>query len=195
MGRKTPGAASTAIPGRDADDDLLLVERARQGSAEAYDELFRRHRDGIARAAYLLVGDTDQAQDVTQEAFLIGWRDLPRLRDLERFRAWVTGIAVNVCRRRRRGAARDRRRSADRREATVATDVADAIVLRVEVRRAVDALPRSMREAIVLRFYCGLAEAEMALALGVPVGTVKSRLGRARARLADTLRATVEVDR
>jgi RNA polymerase sigma-70 factor (ECF subfamily) len=74
------------------------------------------------------------------------------------------------------------------------TEVAEAAALRIEVRRAVEALPRQMREAIVLRFYGGFAEAEIAAALTIPLGTVKSRLGRARARLAVSLRAITEVD-
>jgi RNA polymerase sigma factor (sigma-70 family) len=186
------GARPVSIAGPGPGDDLLLVERARQGGADAYDELFRRHRDRVARAAYLLIGDAEQAQDATQEAFLIGWRDLRRLRDTERFGPWVTGIALNQCRRRRRAGARDRLRWTDLAEASPTADAADSIVLRIEVRRAVDALPRSMREVVVLRYFCGFAESEMALALGVPVGTVKSRLGRARDRLAQALRVVEE---
>ena len=191
MGRM--GSRPVSITAPDPGGDLLLIERARHGEAEAYDELFRRHRDRVARAAYLLLRDAEQAQDATQEAFLIGWRDLRRLRDLERFGAWVTGIALNQCRRRRRAAARERG-WAKLEDVSPATDATDSVALRIEVRRAVDALPRSMREAVVLRYYCGFGEAEMALALNVPVGTVKSRLGRARARLAQALQA-VEVER
>ena len=195
MGRMGSRPAPTVVPGTGSGDDLVLIERAREGAPEAYDLLFRRHRDRVARAAYLLLGDSEQAQDAAQEAFLIGWRDLRRLRDPERFRAWVTGIALNLCRRRRRAGARARSRWGELEETAPAPDAADSVVLRLEVRRAVDALPRHMREAIVLRFYCGFSETEMAVALGVPVGTVKSRLGRAKARLAETLRATGEVDR
>lgn len=176
-------------------DDPLLVERALLGDAGAYDELYRRHRDRVARVAYLLLGVADQAQDATQEAFLIGWRDLRRLREPDRFRAWVTGIAVNVCRRRRRAASRASASSASETESPAgSTDEGEAAALRLAVRRVVDALPRQMREVVVLRFYCGFAEAEIAATLGVPQGTVKSRLGRARARLASALRAVVEVD-
>jgi RNA polymerase sigma factor (sigma-70 family) len=195
MRRTGPGVAPIAGPGAGSSDDQLLIERALDGAADAYDQLFRRHRDGVARTAYLFLRDAEQAQDAAQEAFLIGWRDLRRLRDPERFRAWVTGIALNLCRRSRRAIARDRRRSAGLEEVPTSVDAAEQVALRIEVRRAVDALPRPMREAIVLRFYCGFAESEIAVALRIPVGTVKSRLGRARARLAETLRTAVEVDR
>jgi RNA polymerase sigma factor (sigma-70 family) len=186
MGRIGPTAASVAVSGGATDEEL--IERARAGRAGAYDELYRRHRDRVARTAYLLIRDADTAQDVTQDAFLIGWRDLERLRRPEQFRAWVTGIALNQCRRRRRSAAIDRRRSDEAERAGSQEDAADAVALRVVVRRAVDALSRPMREAVVLRFYCGFTENEIAVALRVPVGTVKSRLGRARVRLAETLR-------
>src|SRR5919109_134626 len=106
MGRMGQHAAAAAVSG--AEDDSALIERALAGAADAYDQLFRRHRDRVARTAYLLLRDVEQAEDAAQEAFLIGWRDLRRLRDPERFRAWVTGIAVNQCRRRRRAAARTR---------------------------------------------------------------------------------------
>ena len=83
-------------PGGDSD----LVIRARAGDRDCYETLFRRHRERVARTAFLLVRDRHLAQDVTQEAFLIGWRDLRRLRDPAHFRAWVAGIAVNLARRR-----------------------------------------------------------------------------------------------
>jgi RNA polymerase sigma-70 factor (ECF subfamily) len=179
---------------QDRGDDELLTRRALFGAADAYDELYRRHRDRVARVAFLLLGDPDQAQDVAQEAFLLGWRDLRRLRDARMFRPWVTGIAVNLCRRRRRAVALELNHRADLTPPADPTEVAEAAALRIEVRRAVEALPRHMREAIVLRFYGGFAEAEIAAALTIPLGTVKSRLGRARARLAVSLRAITEVD-
>ncbi|HEV8572285.1 MAG TPA: sigma-70 family RNA polymerase sigma factor [Actinomycetota bacterium] len=184
-----PAAAASVLH-----DDLLLVERARVGDPQAYDELFRRHRDRVARVAYLLLGDADQAQDAAQEAFLVGWQDLRRLREPERFRAWVTGIAVNLCRRRRRAAARASIAAATESEAPAASDEGEAAAIRVAVGRAVDALPRHMREVVVLRFYCEFAEAEIAEVLGIAAGTVKSRLGRARARLAGALQAVMEVE-
>jgi RNA polymerase sigma factor (sigma-70 family) len=190
MTSRPASTASVATP-----DDLPLVERALLGDGRAFDELYRRHRDRVARVAYLLLGDSDQAQDAAQEAFLIGWRDLRRLRDPALFRPWVTGVVVNLCRRRRRAAARAWRapdRQSGGRE--MAPDEGDAVAVRLAVRGAVVALPRPMREVVVLRFYGGFAEAEIAKALGIATGTVKSRLGRARNRLADALRAVVEVE-
>jgi len=180
-------------PGADAD----LVGRARAGDGSSYEILYRRHRDGVARTAYLLVRDRDLAQDVAQEAFLIGWRDLGRLRDPRMFRAWLTGIAVNLSRRRggshrllpgRPGV------SLEGAPEQTAPQGGDPDV-NLAVRGAITALPRGLREAVVLRFYGGFTEAEMSAALRVPAGTVKSRLARARARLAEAPRYMVEEER
>jgi RNA polymerase sigma-70 factor (ECF subfamily) len=178
----------------DPGGDEELVIRARAGDRDSYEMLFRRHRERVARTSFLLVRDRHLAQDVTQEAFLIGWRDLRRLRTPDHFRAWVTGIAVNLARRRGVGIRLIPGRPAvpleggpERADQTV-TD-AD---LDISVREAVAALPVRLREAVVLRFYGGFSEAEMSSALGIPAGTVKSRLARARARLAGLLRDVVE---
>jgi RNA polymerase sigma factor (sigma-70 family) len=167
--------------------DAGLVDEARTGHPASYEALYRRHRDRVARTAYLLVRDSAMAQDLAQEAFLIGWRDLRRLRDPSLFRAWVTGIAVNLSRRAVRGSAREAPRSPPEPAADLDRDLA--------VRTAVGTLPRRLREAIVLRFYGGFTEAQIGAALGIPAGTVKSRLARARAPLADELRDVMEEER
>jgi RNA polymerase sigma-70 factor, ECF subfamily len=163
-------------------EDARLVEAARDGSAGAFDELYRRHRDRVARAAYLVIGHAETAQDLAQDAFLVAWRDLGRLRDPSAFRAWVTGIALNLTR--RPALLRRFRGSAPERETPVVHEGLEAGIV---VRRAVAALPHRMRAVVVLRYYGQLSEPEIADAMGIPVGTVKSRLQRARARLAATL--------
>ena len=176
-------AAETAV------DDADLVREALAGAAAAYDELYVRHRDGVARAAYVVLWDAHLAQDVAQEAFLVGWRDLRRLREPRLFRAWVTGVALNLCRRRS-----VRRRMAERplearSEPVVPHGGPDVALM---VRDAVAALPDRMRSVAVLRFLGEYSEPEIADALGIPVGTVKSRLNRARARLAEALEPLLE---
>jgi RNA polymerase sigma factor (sigma-70 family) len=173
-----PAPAETAV------DDADLVREALAGAAAAYDELYVRHRDGVARAAYVVLGDPQLAQDVAQDAFLVGWRDLRRLREARLYRAWVTGIALNLCRRRS-----VRRRLAERPletrpELAVPPGGSEVVLM---VRDAVMALPARMRDVAVLRFYGEYSEPEIADALAIPIGTVKSRLNRARARLAEAL--------
>ena len=163
--------------------DGELVERARAGDAASYEELYRRHREAVARTIYLVVRDLDTAQDLAQEAFTVGWRDIGKLRDPERFRAWVTGIGLNVARR------RWRRREVPVGQIILAPQEGDADS-RVAVRTALLDLPFTMRAVLVLRFYVDLPEDEIAEALRIPRGTVKSRLARGRRRLA----AALEVD-
>ena len=181
-----------AVPVTEVDDSGLVREAGR-GSREAYETLFERYRDGVGRTAYLLIGDPDLAQDVAQEAFLIGWRDLRRLRDPARFQAWVTGIAVNLCRK-RRGSVRIMPGppvSPTRAEPEPDPQTSEAEV-RLAVLQAIGRLPRRLREAVVLRYYGDLSETEMGAALGIPAGTVKSRLARARDLLAAALESLME---
>jgi RNA polymerase sigma-70 factor (ECF subfamily) len=165
-----------------AEGDAGLVREALDGSEGSFDELYRRHRDRVARAAYLVLGQAEAAQDVAQDAFLVAWRDLRRLRNPDVFRAWVTGIALNLCR--RTALVRRLRQSEAEREVAVVHEGLETGIL---VRRAVAALPHRMRAVVVLRFFGQYSEPEISEALGIPVGTVKSRLQRARARLAVAL--------
>jgi RNA polymerase sigma factor (sigma-70 family) len=169
-------------------DDATLVRAALDGDRDAFNELYRHHREQVARTACVLTRDAHLAQDAAQEAFLVGWRDLGRLRNPALFRSWVTGIAVNLCRRRAGGfriLPGPRPAPAPEPEDSAA-DPPDSAT-EVTVRAAIATLPRSMREVVVLRFYADFTEAEIAGALGIPVGTVKSRVARARARLTAAL--------
>jgi RNA polymerase sigma factor (sigma-70 family) len=186
---RAPAARSEATA-PDARRDEGLVREALDGSTQAYDELYRRHRDGVARAVFLILADAHAAQDVAQEAFLVGWRDLRRLREASAFRAWISAIALNMCRkpsflRRLPG------RTPEVPEVPLVGGQEGA-VLRLPVRQAVAELPHRMRAVVVLRFFAELSEREIAEALAIPVGTVKSRLQRARTRLAAALGPMVE---
>ena len=166
------------------DEDAELARRARDGDARSYDELYRRHREVVARTAYLVIRDEEAAQEVAQEAFLIGWRDLRRLREPRAFRAWVTGIALNLC---RRGSLRPRLAERTDTAEGEAVEDRDPMELKLLVRQAVASLPHRLRSVVVMRFYGAYTNPEIAEALGVPIGTVKSRLHRARARLLGAL--------
>jgi RNA polymerase sigma factor (sigma-70 family) len=172
-------------------DEAELVSRARHGDADAYGALVAMHQDMTYRTAYLVLGDAAEAQDAAQEAFVRAYRALGRFREGESFRPWLLRIAVN--------AARNRRRSAGRRrglEVRVGTSLprdavapsAEASVLAAERRAAlvdaVNELSADDRFVIGARYFLDLAEAEIATLLGIPRGTVKSRLSRARGRLA-----------
>ncbi|MFC3502774.1 RNA polymerase sigma factor [Micromonospora krabiensis] len=171
-------------------DDDEFVTRAQTGDREAYDVLVARHTASAYRTAVLLGAGPD-AEDVIQEAFVKGYRNLARYRGESSFRSWLLAIVANETRNLHRS--RDRRdglvlrAAAANPDAEVAGDGAVGAVLAAE-RRAllVDALrrlPVKDREVIVCRFFLDLSEDETVAMLGWPRGTVKSRTSRALAKL------------
>jgi RNA polymerase sigma factor (sigma-70 family) len=181
-------------------DDALDVSRARQGDETAFEALVLRHEGRVYRLALRMLGDTDEALDATQEIFLRIFRGLKGFRGEARFQTWMIGIALNVCRSRRTGAAqRERRRclSLDQDDpATGATrdwGIADprpdpeAAAMGSELRQALDQalakLSEEHRAVLLLREMQGMDYEELTRALGCPIGTVKSRLCRAREAL------------
>jgi RNA polymerase sigma factor (sigma-70 family) len=175
-----------------------LVSRARRGDADAYAGLVAAHQEMAFRTAYLVLGDAAEAEDAAQEAFVKAYRALGRFRDGEPFRPWLLRITVNAARNRRRAAGR-RAGLQLRAESAAGNAVAgspEQTVLEAERRRelldAVNALPPDDRLVIGARYFLDLGEAEIAMLAGVPRGTVKSRLFRAKARLARQLGGTRE---
>ena len=170
-----------------------LVSRARRGDATAFGLLVTAHAEIAFRTAYLVVADAAEAEDAAQEAFVKAHRALGRFEEGAPFRPWLLRIVANTARNRRR--ARGRRLGLQLR-AEVAADrqpvaSAESVVLdaerRHELLEAVNALPPEDRLVIGARYFLDLPEAEIAALAGVPRGTVKSRLSRARARLASAL--------
>ncbi|MFB9534111.1 SigE family RNA polymerase sigma factor [Nonomuraea roseola] len=151
-------------------------------------ELFLAHRLDLVRLAFLLAGDQETAEDVVQDAFAAVYRRWSRLAEREKVLPYLRAAVINGCRmvHRRRSVAR--RFRGDR---EVPFWSAEAAVLLGESRRevflAVRALPRRQREALVLRYYLDLSEAEIAEVMGVSRGTVKSTASRALRALAATL--------
>ena len=152
----------------------------------AYEELVRRHQRLAIRAAYVVAGA--EAEDAVQEAFVKAYRALPRFRPGAPFRPWLLRIVTNEARNRVRSA--KRREALALRAAAVPGDAApspEAAAVEDEDRRVLlecfERLPDGDREVIAYRFFLDLSEAEMAAALEVPPGTVKSRLSRAMTRL------------
>ena len=167
-----------------------LVEAARNGDAAAFEMLVRAHEDVAFRTAWVVSGRADDAEDAAQEAFVKAFAGLKRFRSGAPFRPWLLTIVANEARNRRRAASRRETlalRVAERELPTDAAASPESDVLAAE-RRAIllDCLARLAdpdREVITLRYFVELSEAESAAALGVPIGTVKSRLSRALGRL------------
>ncbi len=166
--------------------DTELVIRAQQGDEAAFAALTEGVYVRLRAVAYRILRDPHLAEDATQVALVGIWRKLPKLRDPARFEAWSYRFLVNAC----ADEARWRRRSLPDLPSTTepaAPDQFIGVLARDELARAFGALSVEQRAVIVLRHYLDLKLEDVAEALGVPVGTVNSRLNRAMARLRDAL--------
>lgn len=169
-----------------ADADLDLVARARKGDLEAFGDLVARHQAGLVRYLIHMVSNPADAEDVAQEALLRAYRALKDFRGQSTFRTWLYQIGTNAA---RTMLDKRRLRREDQESETEGMDVASGeqverrIVAHDQLRRALAALPDDWREAVVLRDIEGLEYREIADALGIPIGTVESRIFRGRQRL------------
>lgn len=167
-----------------------LVERARRGDREAFGQLAAGEVDRLHAIATLMLRDADLAEDAVQEALVRCWRQLPKLRDVERFDGWLYRIlmrtAANESGRRRRHEAAIRTIHIEPASPDGARHLADRDELEGGFRR----LSIDHRAVVVLHHYVGLPLPEVAAALGIPSGTAKSRYHYAMA----ALRAALEAD-
>jgi len=162
------------------------VKAAQSGDAEAYERLYRAHKDAVYSLAMHFLRDADAAADVTQEAFVRGWEQLPRLREATAFGGWVRTMAMNLVRDFYR-----RSRDSDPLDEGAPLASGDSgpderTVARAQdraVREAVLGLPEHQRVPVVMHYLEGRPVAEVADALGVPRNTVISRLSRGREAL------------
>lgn len=171
---------------------LRLVD----GRAAAFRELVDRQLDGAYRLAAVILGDRVEAEDAVHDAALAAWRGFDGLRDPGRFDAWFRRILVNGCRDRLRARARHRvvnlgRELGDHDHPTMA-DPSDSAMTRDMLERALDQLDPDHQVVVTLRFGADLTVPAIAATLGIPEGTVKSRLHHALGRLRAGIR---EADR
>lgn len=166
------------------------VERAMRGDHDAFAALIGAAANRIYALACLILRDADRAEDATQEAVVQAWRELPRLRDTARFDAWLRRLVVNACydeaRRVRRRAEVSLLIVGDRSTA----DSSGAMAERDRVERAFRRLPLEQRTVLVLQHHLELSHSEIASTLGLPIGTVKSRVRYASA----AMRAALDAD-
>jgi RNA polymerase sigma-70 factor (ECF subfamily) len=207
----TQNALDRSTTDTNADGDAVdraLIERVQRGENEAFDLLVTQYQHRVAALLRRHISDPAELEDVAQEAFLRAWRGLARFRGESAFYTWLYRIAVNT--------ARNHRIAMDRRAATrggVDPDEAehfdDGALLRDadtpernaatgEVRAAIDdsieAMPACLRDALTLREMKGLSYEEIAAAMDCPIGTVRSRISRARAAIDDRIRPLLEGD-
>lgn len=165
-----------------------LVEQAMEGDERAFADLIDLDGDRCYAIAYRILRDVEQAQDAVQQAYLLAWRELPRLRDPERFEVWLHRLLVNACyeefRRYRRWNANVRTLPVD---APAGPDETVSIDDRDALDRAFRRLSPEHRAVVVLHHHAGMPLASIAEVAGVPVGTVKSRLHYATRILREAL--------
>jgi RNA polymerase sigma-70 factor (ECF subfamily) len=165
------------------------VLRAMAGDHDAFAALANANVDRMYALARLIVRDADRAEDATQEALVRAWRELPRLRDPAKFEAWLRRLVVNAC-------YDEGRRIRSRSEVVLLADhhpsIADessGVIDRDRLDRAFRRLPLEQRVVTVLSHVEGLTHEEIAETLGIPLGTVKSRVRYALAGLRSALEA------
>jgi len=171
------------------DPDRELVEAAAAGSRDAFDELVRRHQAAIVSLAQVLTSGRGDPDDLAQEVFVRAWRSLRTFRGESLFRTWLHRVAINVVRtsQAKRGLwtrlfTSDSQDSVPERAS--GEEPLDAVLARRQViDRALATLPEELRVAVTLRDLQGLDYKEIADLIGVPVGTVESRIFRARQKL------------
>lgn len=178
------------------DPDLTLAREAAAGSLEAFDALVRRHQTRVFNFLLSLTGGDNDAEDLAQEVFIRAFRAVGRFRGESTFRTWLFEIAINVVRSHRSRVARFRRLFSPPRgrgedeggqeppePVAPGPDLETELVRRTAIDRALATLPSELRVALVLRDLHGFDYREIAAMTGAPMGTVESRIFRARRRL------------
>jgi RNA polymerase sigma-70 factor (ECF subfamily) len=172
-----------------------LVERAGRGDHDAFAVLLHASIGRLEAVARLVLRDEDLARDAVQDAFIRAWRDLPGLREPDRFDAWMHRLTVNAC----RDVARRRRRRPIEVELTpiapaFAPDDSIVVAQRDELERGFLQLSTDHRAVLVLHYYVGMSMPALATTLGIPLGTAQSRLGRALIALRTAIGSAEEVE-
>ena len=186
--------------------DLSLVRRVQRGDKGAFDALVLKYQHKVVKLVMRYVRNPAEAEDIAQEAFIKAYRALPQFRGDSAFYTWLYRIAINTAK--NAVVSRDRSpidfdldlqnsdESYDMQGRLKDSETPEALTLTEEIRStvnaAIDALPEDLRTAIVLRELEGLSYEEIADAMGCPVGTVRSRIFRAREAIDRRLREVFE---
>ena len=176
-------------------DQRGLVERAAGGDHDAFEELVYHAVARLDAAARLILRDSELARDAVQDALMRAWRDLPGLRDPERFDAWLHRLTVNasldLIRRRRRRVIEVELTPIHDQDIPDLTAVVDDRDL---LDRALQRLEPEARAVVVLRYYLGMTVPDIAASLGIPLGTAKARLHRSIALMRPTVVADLDYE-
>lgn len=162
----------------------IVEEELRRAHPYDFESFYRHHADGVYRALAVMLGDVDLAQDAAAEALTRTFQHWPRVSAYDNPAGWAYRVGMNWATSWRRRRRREGGMSAG---ASAIADPADAAGLRTDLLAAVTQLDPAHREVIVLRYLLDLRQEDVARVLGVPVGTVKSRLGRGLSRLREVI--------
>lgn len=189
-----------------AEADVLLVERVKRGDQKAFELLVVKYERKVHRLIGRMVRDVDLIEDIAQETFIRAYRALPNFRGESAFYTWLYRIAVNTAKKQLADLVRDpviteaALMSADddedetsvRKSEPITTETPEAVLASRQiadtVNKAIEALPAELREAVTLREIEGLSYEEIADVMNCPIGTVRSRIFRAREAIATQLR-------
>lgn len=173
--------------------DRDLVEQARNGDRDAFASLVHQVSDSLFAIAFRILRDNGLAEDALQNALVSAWRQLPHLRDADRFEAWIHRVLVHACyaeSRRRHHAANVRVLDFN---GSSTPDSSRALADRDELERAFRRVPLDQRAVFVLHHYLGLPLVEIAETLGIPAGTARSRLHYATRMLRTAMTASAAI--
>lgn len=199
----------SVTPPATSDSDLQLVERTNAGDQRAFELLVIKYQRRIERLIARMVRDTDQVQDIAQETFIRAYRALHQFRGEAQFYTWLYRIAVNTAKKalldmKRNPVISDSalRNTSDEDETSylgqeLTTDETPETVLAAQeiaeaVNAAMQALPEELRQAVTLREIEGLSYEEIAAAMECPIGTVRSRIFRAREAISARVKPMLE---
>jgi RNA polymerase sigma-70 factor (ECF subfamily) len=196
------GSPRSFSPMSAEESDLSLVQRAQRGESGAFDALVRRYQHKVVKLVMRYVRNPTEAEDIAQDAFIKAYRALSRFRGDSAFYTWLYRIAINTAKNSLAARARnpvqlDSNGSGDEdrpglEERMIDTATPEALALTEEIRAtvsaAIDRLPEDLRTAIMLRELEGLSYEEIAKTMDCPVGTVRSRIFRAREAVDERLR-------
>ena len=174
-------------------DDTELVRRAQRGDNIAFEQLVRRHQRYVFNVAYRVLNDYAEAEDMTQEAFLRAWRGLPGFRGQAQFTTWLYRIVHNLCLNRLPRLKQELLQTEPLEEALTTPTPFQAELTEIREQMAflhtqLDQLPEKYRLVLTLRFLQRLSYEEIATALDLPIGTVKTHIHRARRLLIERSR-------
>lgn len=165
------------------------IRDAQAGDRDAFDRVAVAVIDRLYRVARLILRDTERAEDAVQDTLVRCWRDLPSLREVERFDAWLHRLLIRAIHDQFRDAGRQRAVISVLRPESASRDATESVAMREALDRGFRRLTIDHRAILVLRLYVGLSLEEAATTLGIPAGTAKSRLHYATLAMRDALEA------